>query len=125
RHRSLWRSLKYVSDHGEVDHDHQDRDHDRAEEKMQSAEARVEAEQKAQHGVTLFRRSWPQRAFRAVNRGTRLQKPVSERLTGSLKLALRARGCDNCCPSNRHYNSCHPLRERIMVQAAGAMGRRF
>ena len=36
-----------------------------------------------------------------------------------------AAGCDNCCPSNRHYNSCHPRHLRIMVQASWGMSRRF
>ena len=36
---------------------------------MQSAETRIEAEQETQHGTHPFRCTWPQIAFRAVNRG--------------------------------------------------------
>ena len=32
----------------------------------------------------------------------------------------RSPRCDNCCPGNRHYNSCHPRHLRTMVQAIGA-----
>ena len=59
---------------------------------------------------------FPPRAVRHRRRGISRSEP--RRFERSLP-SVAAPNCDNCCPSNRHYNSCHPRRLRIMVQAAG------
>src|SRR5258705_7257467 len=79
------RVLKRMAGDGGTDRRHQDRGRYRGEEKMQSSETRIEAEQETQHGTHPFRCTWPQIAFRAVNRGDCKRKSASSRFTGSLK----------------------------------------